>query len=146
MSVYFDILSALKTRIETAVSTSATVALRKRPVNLAGDTFPMIVLAPTEDGEIIETEAFQKNVVYVYPVVVAMFLVGDRVQTLDVEGYLSLRQTVRNAIYQPLLSGAGTVYDTQMDIGGPFIQVEQRATVELTTFRVNFLSLEERVS
>lgn len=146
MSVYFDILYALKTRVQTAVTGSATVALRKRPVMLAGDPFPMIVIAPTDDGEVIEQETFNKGVTYIYPVIVALYLVGDRNQSLDVEGYLSLRQTVRNAIYQPLLSGAGTVYDTQLDLGGPFIQVEQRATTELTTFRCNFLSLEERTT
>lgn len=146
MSVYFDILNALKTRVQSAVSGSATVALRKRPVMLTGDPFPMVVIAPTDDGEIIEQETFNKGVTYIYPVIVALYLVGDREQSLEVEGYLSLRQTLRNAIYQPLLSGAGTVYDTQLDLGGPFIQVEQRATTELTTFRCNFLSLEERTT
>lgn len=146
MSVYFDILNALKTRVESAVSTNATVALRKRPVMLSGDPFPMVVISPSEDGEIIEQETFNKNVTYIYPVVVVMYLVGDRNQDLAVEGYLSLRQTIRNAIYQPLLGGAGTVYDTQLNSGGPFIQVENRSTVELTTFRCNFLSLEQRVN
>lgn len=144
MSIYFDILSALKTRVESAVSTNATVALRKRPVMLSGDPFPMVVIAPTDDGEIIEQETFQKGVTYIYPVVVVMYLVGDRNQNLAVEGYLSLRQTIRDAIYQPLLSGAGTVYDTVLNMGGSFIQVENRATVELTTFRVNYLSSETR--
>lgn len=146
MSVYFDILSALKTRVETAVSTSGTVALRKRPVMLTGDPFPMVIVSPSEDGEIIEQEAFNQKVTYIYPVVVVMYLVGDRDQSLDVQGYLALRQTIRNAIYQPLLGGAGTVYDTQLNMGGPFIQIEQRATVELTTFRANFLSDETRVA
>lgn len=146
MSVYFDILSALKTRVESAVTTSATVALRKRPVMLTGDPFPMVVISPSEDGEIIEQEAFNQKVTYIYPVVVVMYLVGDRDQSLDVQGYLALRQTIRNAIYQPLLGGAGTVYDTQLNMGGPFIQIEQRATVELTTFRANFLSDETRVA
>ena len=144
MSIYFDILNALKTRVESAVTTSATVALRKRPVMLAGDPFPMVVISPSEDGEIIEQETFNKNVTYIYPVVVVMYLVGDRNQDLAVEGYLSLRQTIRDAIYQPLLSGAGTVYDTVLNMGGSFIQVENRATVELTTFRVNYLSSETR--
>lgn len=146
MSVYFDILSALKTRVETAVSTNATVALRKRPVMMTGDPFPMVVIAPTDDGEIIEQEAFGGKVTYIYPVIVVMYLAGDRSQSLDVEGYLALRQTIRNAIYQPLLGGASTVYDTQLNMGGAFIQVEQRATTELTTFRVNYLSLEQRVA
>ena len=145
MSIYFDILSALKTRVESAVSTNATVALRKRPVMLSGDPFPMVVIAPTDDGEIIDQETFEKGVVYIYPVVIVMYLVGDRNQDLNVEGYLALRQTIRNAIYQPLLGGAGTVYDTTMSMGGSFIQVENRATVELTTFRVNYLSSETRI-
>ena len=146
MSVYFDILSALQTRVSTAVGVNATVALRKRPVMLTGDPFPMIVIAPTDDGEIIEQEAFGGKVTYIYPAIVVMYLAGNRDQDLDVEGYLALRQTVRNAIYQPLLGGASTVYDTQLNVGGPFIQVEQRATVELTSFRVNYLSLEQRVA
>ena len=144
MSVYFDILNSLKTRVQTAVSTNATVALRKRPVMLTGDPFPMVVVAPTDDGEIIEQETFNQGVTYIYPVIVVMYLVGDRNQDLNVEGYLSLRQTIRNAIYQPLLGGAGTVYDTNLSMGGSFIQVENKATVELTTFRVNYLSSESR--
>jgi hypothetical protein len=147
MSVYYDILSALKTRITTAVASAnplPTVALRKRAVMLGGDPFPMIVVAPGDGGEVIEVETFNLHVTYSYPAIICLFLAGDRDQTLDTQGYLGLRQTIRDAIYQPLLAGAGTVYDTQMSLGGSFIQVENRSTVELTTFRLSFLSSETR--
>lgn len=147
MSVYYDILSALKTRITTAVASAnplPTVALRKRAVMLGGDPFPMVVIAPGDGGEVIEAEAFNLHVTYSYPAIICLYLAGDRDQTLDTQGYLELRQTIRDAIYQPLLAGAGTVYDTQMSLGGSFIQVENRSTVELTTFRLSFLSSETR--
>lgn len=144
MSVYYDILTAVKASVDAAVGSNATTALRKRPVMLTGDPFPMVVISPSEAGETIDQEAFPDRVAYVYPVVICMYLAGDRVQDLQVEGYLSLRQTIRNAIYKPLLSGAGTVYDTKMDLGGPFVITEQRATVEVTTYRMQYLSDETR--
>ena len=130
--------------MDAAVGSNATTALRKRPVMLAGDPFPMVVVSPGDGGEEIDQEAYPNRVAYAYPVTVCMYMAGDRVDGLAVEGFMSLRQTIRNAMYKPLLSGSSTVYDTKMDTGGPFIITEQRATVEVTTFRMSYLSDETR--
>jgi len=148
-SYYYDILDALKSRLVAAVtgeSPSVSVALRKRPVQLPNDPFPMLVIAPTEDGEIIGDEDFTRGVTYVYPVIVSMFSRGDRDQSLDPGSYLGLRQKVRNAIYQPLLTGVDSVFDVQLVPGGAFIQTELRQNVDVTNMRANFLSREIRES
>jgi hypothetical protein len=146
-SYYYDILAGLKARVEDAIAGESpvpVVALRKRPVQLAGDPFPMIVISPTEDGEIVGDEDFDGGTTYVYPVVVAMFFRGDREQTLDPGSYLGIRQKVRNAVYKPLMAGVGTVFDVQMNPAGPFIQTELRQNVDVTNIRLNFLSREIR--
>lgn len=142
---YYDILQALKTRIKGVVG-SIPVTVRKRPVYLTGDALPSIVISPDDtSGESVEYLAFCKDTTYEYPVTVAVFTAGNRVEDIETSAYLDLRQNIRNEIYQPSLTGAATVYDTNLDLGGSYIQVEQRSNYDIMTFRVRFKSLEQRL-
>lgn len=146
MSIYYDILNALKTKI-VGVAGSIPVQIRKRPVFLVNDALPSIVISPDDTkGEVIEYEAFCKQVTYIYPVVVTLFEVGNRIQEIDTINTLDLREQIRNSIYQPTLAGQNTIYDTLLDLSGAYMQSEQRSNYELTNFRVQFKSLEERVN
>lgn len=145
MSYYYDILQALKTRIEGVVG-PIPISIRKRPVYMTGDALPSIVVCPDDtQGESVEYLAFCKDTTYEYPVIVSVFTAGNRVEDIETDAYLQLRQDIRNIIYQPALTGASTVYDTNLELGASFIQVEQRSTYDIMTFRVRFKSLEQRV-
>ena len=57
-----------------------------------------------------------------------------------------LREAVRNEIYQPLLAGAGSVYDIDLTLSGPFSLRGPENTTETDAFSVIYKSSETRVS
>ena len=144
MSQYLTILEAVKARVES-VSGAVPVIIRRRPVMLSTDTLPVIVVAPSPDGESIDMETFNRGVTWAYPVYVVVFTQGNRELGIAL-GDFDLRETIRNEIFQPLLSGAGTVYDIELSLSGPFNLRSQENTVETDAFRVIYKSSETRVA
>lgn len=142
MSVYLDILNACQARVAAAAS-GVPCQIRRRPMLLNTDTLPTIVIAPGSDGESIELEAFDRHVTWAYPVVVVIFSRGNRELSIAPTD-MDLREAVRNAIYQPLLSGAGTVYDIDLQLSGPFALRSPENNTETDAFQVIYKSSETR--
>jgi hypothetical protein len=142
VSQYLTILEAVQTRV-AGVSGGVPVVIRRRPQLLNVDTLPCIVVAPAPDGESVELEAFNRHVTWAYPVYVVVFSKGNRELTIAPDDF-DLREAVRNEIYQPLLSGAGTVYDIDLTLSGPFNLRSTENTTETDAFKVIYKSSETR--
>lgn len=144
MSIYYDILQAVQARVAAAAPT-VPVLVRRRPSMMAGDALPVIVVAPAKAGESIELEAFNRHVTWAYPVNVVIFSRGNRELSIAPDD-MDLREAVRNAIYQPILSGAGTTYDIDLQLSGPFGLASQENTTEVDAFEVIYKSSETRTA
>ena len=142
MSQYLTILEAVQARVASAAA-GVPVQIRRRPVMLSSDTLPLIVVAPSPDGESIELETFSRGVTWSYPVYVVVFSKGNRELAIAPDDF-DLREAVRNQIYQPLLSGASSVYDIDLTLSGPFNLRSQENTVETDAFQVIYKSSETR--
>ncbi len=142
MSVYLDILNAVQVRVANAAP-GIPCHVRRRPLLVNTDTLPTIVVAPSPEGESIELDAFERHVTWSYPVTVAVFSRGNRELSIAATD-MDLREDVRNAIYQPLLSGASTVYDIDLQLSGPFNLRSPENTTEVDGFQVIYKSSETR--
>jgi|688.fasta_scaffold324685_2 hypothetical protein len=144
-SYYYDILQGV-VNVLTPVVGGIPINVRKRPVYLTGDPLPSIVVSPDEtSAEFVEYEAFCQQTTYMYPVIVSVFEVGNRIQSIDVNNTLLLRQNIRDTLYQPTLTGALSVYDVSISPAGPYIQVEQRSNYDVMMFKVSYKSFEYRL-
>jgi hypothetical protein len=92
----------------------ANTVLRKRLEVVEGDTYPLCIVAPGTGGEKVDLQTFNKNVVYAYPVLVAYVAQGNGLIDLQ-QTYIDTREQIRDQLYQTLLSGAATVFDTKID-------------------------------
>lgn len=144
MSVYLDILNACAAKV-AAAAPGVSVQLRRRAQLLNTDTLPVIVLAPAPEGESVELEAFNRHVTWAYPVNVIIFSRGNRELAIAPTD-MDLREDVRDAIYQPLLSGAGSVYDIDLQLSGPFNLRSPENTTETDAFQVIYKSSETRTA
>jgi len=144
MSQYLAILEAVQLRV-AAVSGGVPVVIRRRPQQLNVDTLPVIVVAPGPEGESIELETFGRGVTWAYPVYVVVFVKGNRELSIASDDF-DLREAVRNEIYQPLLSGAGAVYDIDLTLSGPFNLRNTENTTETDAFHVIYKSSETRTA
>ena len=143
-SIFWDALSATKTRIE-AIAGIPTVKIRKKPVFLQEDTAPLILLTPGKEK--VEMEAFSTVVEYVYQVQVSIIRPGNRIYESDVESFLSLRQEIRNALYQPFLTGVATVIDSIIETTPAFDIVSgDSSNYDISGMVIRYKSIEERVS
>jgi len=143
-SIFWDTLSATKTRIE-AIAGIPTVKIRKKPVLLQEDLVPLILLTPGKEK--VEREAFDRVVEYVYEVQVSIIRPGNRIYESDVESFLSLRQEIRNALYQPSLTGASTVIDSIIETTPAFDIVSgDSSNYDISGMVIRYKSIEERVS
>lgn len=144
MSVYFDILEAVKQRVLGA-SNEITPIIRKRPMLLATDTIPAIIISPGPGAETIGLEAFGQVVEYLYPVTITLVMASDRVTEVEVYGALELRERIRQAMYQPLLAGVASVLNTTIDLDPPYSTAAGPNTVyDVTAIRLTFSSTEHR--
>ena len=144
MSIYFDILEAVKQRVLGA-SNEITPIIRKRPMLLATDTIPAIIISPGPGAETIGLEAFGQVVEYLYPVTITLVMASDRVTEVEVSGALELRERIRQAMYQPLLAGVASVLNTTIDLDPPYSTAAGPNTVyDVTAIRLTFSSTEHR--
>ena len=144
MSIYFDILEAVKQRVLGA-SNEITPIIRKRPMLLATDTIPAIIISPGPGAETIGLEAFGAVVEYLYPVTITLVMASDRVTEVEVYGALELRERIRQAMYQPLLAGVASVLNTTIDLDPPYSTAAGPNTVyDVTAIRLTFSSHEHR--
>ncbi len=144
MSIYFDILEAVKQRVLGA-SNEIMPVIRKRPILLATDAIPAIVISPGPGAETIGLEAFGQVVEYLYPVTITIVMASDRVTEVEVYGALELRERIRQAMYQPLLAGVASVLNTTIDLDPPYSTAAGPNTVyDVTAIRLTFSSNEHR--
>jgi hypothetical protein len=144
MSIYFDILEAVRQRVLGA-SNEITPIIRKRPMLLATDTIPAIIISPGPGAETIGLEAFGQVVEYLYPVTITLVMASDRVTEVEVYGALELRERIRQAMYQPLLAGVASVLNTTIDLDPPYSTAAGPNTVyDVTAIRLTFTSTEHR--
>ncbi len=143
-SVFWDILSSTKTRVE-AVANVPTVKIRKKPVLVQEDSLPLILITPGKER--IGDEGFDSLVEYIYEVQVTLIRAGNRIYESDVESFLELRQGIRQALYQPSLPGAATVLDVNMETSPPFDIVSGDSNnYDISGIIVRYKSIEQRVS
>lgn len=155
MSIYYDILNAVKDGLTTVLTPYAVpVVLRRRAVWTQTDSLPLVIVSPN-DEEIIEEQDFMAGTTWQYPVNINMIWPDDRHNDLglDAQEYLDIRQAIRYWVYYPLLTGVPTVWDA--DFGGnytssgeygtkPFMLVDQKSTFSSTTWIIKYKSREER--
>lgn len=162
MSVFYQILDAVKTGLATELAPyGVPVVLKRRAVWTQTDSLPVVIVAPHGDETIAEqdwTNAVGNDAggtTWVYPVCVNMIYPDDRHNDLELEAqeYLDIRQTIRYWLYYPLLTGVPTVFDC--DMGGnvtsfgeygtkPFELADQKSTFSSTIWIPKYKSREER--
>lgn len=143
-STYFNILEAVKQRV-ISVSNEITPVIRKRPILLATDTIPAIIISPGPGAETVGLEAFGQIVEYLYPVTITVVAASDRVTEVEVYGALELREAIRQAMYQPKLAGVTSVVNTTIDLDPPYSTAAGPGTVyDVTAIRLTFSSIENR--
>ena len=144
MSVFYQILDAVRDRLATIPSVP-TIVIRKRPVLVQEDTVPIVIVSPGR--EIIGDEAFGNIVEYLYSVEVTIIQAGNRVYEADVATLFDLRENIRNQLFQPLLSGAASVYDCQLETNPVFEVVSgQASNYDISGMVITYKSVETRIS
>jgi hypothetical protein len=111
MSVSYDILNALKTRLQ-AVNGLPSVVVRKRLMLLETDSLPIVVIALLEQSQDIKWRVFGK-IAYKYNVGVALVEAGNREFETGLSSSSTLEQRIRDALQGVLLSGTD-VWDTDI--------------------------------
>lgn len=144
MSVFYQILDAVRDRLATIPSVP-TIVIRKRPVLVQEDTLPIVMVSPGR--EVIGDEAFGNVVEYLYSVEVTIIQAGNRVYEADVATLFDLRENIRNQLFQPLLSGAASVYDCQLETNPAFEVVSgQASNYDISGMVITYKSVEARIS
>ena len=144
MSVFYQILDAVRDRLATIPSVP-TIVIRKRPVLVQEDTVPIVIVSPGR--EFIGDEAFGNIVEYLYSVEVTIIQAGNRVYEADVATLFDLRENIRNQLFQPLLSGAASVYDCQLETNPAFEVVSgQASNYDISGMVITYKSVETRIS
>jgi len=144
MSVFYQILDGVRDRL-ALIPSVPTIVIRKRPILLQEDTLPLIIISPGQDS--IGDEAFNNTVVYNYSVEVSIIQAGNRVYEADVATLFDLRENIRNQLFQPLLGGAVTVYDCQLETNPAFEVVSgQASNYDISGMVITYKSVETRIS
>lgn len=144
MSVYSDILSAVKTKVEGSgvfASTPIPVSIRKRAFFSAshGDTPPAVMIAPGEER--IHSLYMPDGVWVDYPVHVLLVSAegGALGNATELQYQLDRRQELRALLWKSSLSGVSAVFDCDydphpaFDLGG--LDKLYDVSVQLFTFR-----------
>ena len=148
MSIFYDILSAVKTDIESVLTPyGVPISLRRRNIYLQDDPLPIVVISPG-DTEYVDSLDFASEVTWVYPVIINMIYPDNRHSdlALDAQLYLDIREAIRNRIYYPLLQGVPEVWDVDENGTKPFTIVDQKSTYSSTQWIAKYKSLEPRRS
>ena len=112
MSVSYDILNALKTRLQ-AVNGLPNVVVRKRLMLLETDPLPLVVIALLEQSQDIRFRVFGK-VAFQYNVGIALVEAGNREFETGLSSSSTLEQRIRDALQGVLLTGVDVVWDTDI--------------------------------
>lgn len=109
-SNFYTILQSVQTQCATVVSNTV---IRRRLFRLESDNFPIVYVVPRlPSGGSIYKQTFGAGVQYKYDVTVVYVQAGAEDLITGLDTFLSVREQLRNILYQPLLSGATQVFDT----------------------------------
>lgn len=144
MSKFWDTLYSVKDRLGQVPGVQ--VAVRKRAILLEGDPLPMIIVSPGTDS--VDTEAFNRVILYRYQVNVTLVQAGNRVFEQDVKDWLQLRQTVRNIAYRDSLPGDPVQLCGFDLVTNPAVEIVSGASsnYDVTGLQLTYLSQEERLA
>lgn len=146
MSVFYQVVEAVASEVQTAVSGFGTpVELRRRNVWVHGDPLPCVIVSPADTEEVAD-EDFTGQTTWVYPVNVNLVWPDDRVNDFQVEAqlYLNIREAIRDRLYYPLLTDVAQVWDVQILGTKPFTLPDQRGTYSSTGWIVKYKAKEMR--
>jgi hypothetical protein len=145
MSVSYDILNALKTRLQ-AVNGLPSVVVRKRLMLLETDSLPIVVIALLEQSQDIKWRVFGK-VAFKYNVGVALVEAGNREFETGLSSSSTLEQRIRDALQGVLLSGTD-VWDTDITTNETsWMPLSGNAqNYQISTFMAVYSTLEEVTS
>lgn len=113
---YWEVLGAVKSLLEAAtaelpaIAGLGTVEVREVPYVLASsDPSPLCLVCPTEGGEQLVKQTFNKGAWWEYPVLVLLISAGNRaLGGPAVEARLQARHDVRQRLFVPKLDGLST--------------------------------------
>lgn len=144
MSKFWDTLYSVKDRLGQVPGVQ--VAVRKRAILLEGDPLPMVIVSPGTDS--VDTEAFNRVILYRYQVNVTLVQAGNRVFEQDVKDWLQLRQTVRDISYRDSLPGDPVQLCGFDLVTNPAVEIVSGATsnYDVTGLQLTYLSHEERLA
>lgn len=144
MSKFWDTLYSVKDRLGQVPGVQ--VAVRKRAILLEGDPLPMVIVSPGTDS--VDTEAFNRVILYRYQVNVTLVQAGNRVFEQDVKDWLQLRQTVRDISYRDSLPGDPVQLCGFDLVTNPAVEIVSGASsnYDVTGLQLTYLSQEERLA
>jgi hypothetical protein len=144
MSKFWDTLYSVKARLGQVPGVQ--VAVRKRAILLEGDPLPMVIVSPGTDS--VDTEAFNRVILYRYQVNVTLVQAGNRVFEQDVKDWLQLRQTVRDISYRDSLPGDPVQLCGFDLVTNPAVEIVSGASsnYDVTGLQLTYLSQEERLA
>lgn len=144
MSKFWDTLYSVKARLGQVPGVQ--VAVRKRAILLEGDPLPMVIVSPGTDS--VDTEAFNRVILYRYQVNVTLVQAGNRVFEQDVKDWLQLRQTVRDISYRDSLAGDPVQLCGFDLVTNPAVEIVSGASsnYDVTGLQLTYLSQEERLA
>ncbi len=112
-SVYWQIVQAVQAQVANVVPNTV---LRRKLQRLESDTMPICYVVPDlPGGEKVEEATFNKNVVYLYPVLVCYVEQGAPDLITGLQTYLNVREDIRQVLYQPLALSIAQVWDMDFD-------------------------------
>lgn len=120
MSVFFNILNDVKTRLQ-AIAGAPPIVVRKRAIFLESDTLPKVIISPAQETVAIDT--FSQGVAWDYTVQVTLIQAGNRVFEANLAAYLQLREDMRQALYQPTLPTVTDIIGMEINMQPAFESV-----------------------
>ena len=143
MAIQYNILVAVKSTIDDLSIPNLTTVIRKDLIVDERDVLPTIVIAPGRPS--IESEHTENTIVWMRPVFLCIAEgTGEGRIEADMDTLLSLEDQVRQALHTTSLAGVPSVWDTDISPDSLFIPGGIKAGYDMTIFRVDFLSTEDR--
>jgi hypothetical protein len=142
MSAFGDILTDVKTRIETIASVPPVV-IRSRAILLESDPLPTIVVSPLQETNAID--AFNLTVAWDYTVQVTIVQAANRIYSANVAAYLQLRENIRQKLYQPTLPTVSGIIGMEINMQPAFESVMGNVNnFDISGMTITYRRLESR--
>lgn len=144
MSVFYDILYAVKTRLQT-ITSGPPIHVRKRAIILESDPLPIVIVSPA--SEQVGLDTFQRIAGIDYTIQVTLIQAGNRVYEQDTQDWLQLRESIRRLLYQPALTGINDIIAMELDMQPAFESVAGPVSnYDISGMTITYRVLEERIT